>query len=192
MSFEEQTPGFTPQQRLATFIWAVYQDLNSVVALRYELFAGPIYRDFLNALERAWEEVYRQRVDVFGEALHSDLDTLNAVGLSGSQLIAKLEAWHGSRERLLDEFEVGGPEPPTSSPEVPPFGPRWLLRNLRRRRPLHRKRALKWLARVLAHADNILGSLVPVIKLAEPLKELKHAIDPVSSVSPLGRARNHP
>ncbi len=179
MSFEQQTPDFTTRQQLATFIWAVYQDLNSVVALRDELFAGPIYRDFLNALERAWEEVYRQRDDVLREALYSDLDTLDAVGLSDSQLIAKLEAWHGSRERLLDEFEVGGPELPTP-PEDPPFGLRWLLRNLRRRRPLHRKRALKWLARVLAHADNILGSLVPVIKLAEPLKELKHAIEKVA------------
>ena len=57
MSFEEETLGFTDQARLELFVWTVYQDLDSVVALREELFGGPVYRDFLNVLQSAWNEV---------------------------------------------------------------------------------------------------------------------------------------
>jgi hypothetical protein len=144
------------------------------------LFGGPVYRDFLNALPLAWSEVNGQSNVVVGQVVGSSIGALSERGLVGNQLSAKLEAWHGGRERLLDEFDVGGPETDIPRPAIPPPGRGRLARFLRRRRPLHSKRALKWLARVLAHADNILDSLTSVVPVAEPLKELKHAIERVA------------
>jgi hypothetical protein len=45
---------------------------------------------------------------------------------------------------------------------------------------LRRKRALKWLARTLALADSVLGTLTDVVRLAKPLEEFKQAVERVA------------
>jgi hypothetical protein len=185
MSFAQQVPEADDRQRLGVFVWMLYEDLDSVVAVRRELFDGGGYLDFIEVLPRAWEEVGAARQRVLDEVVAADQEALEVAGLTDSSLLAKLEAWNSARDRMLDEFDVGGPEdlPPPgvpSPPQPPPRGLRRLTRWVRRRRPLRRKRALQWLARTLAHADNLLDSLTAVIGAAEPLKELKKAIERVA------------
>ena len=50
MSFAEQTSGLDDRQRLGIFMWTVYEDLDSVVAVRRELFDGGGYLDFIDIL----------------------------------------------------------------------------------------------------------------------------------------------
>jgi hypothetical protein len=182
MSFEDairqqQPSPVNDQTRLTLFVGTVYQDLATVVGLREELLGGPIYRDFVDALPGAWNDVNTDSTTAIEAIANSDINQLNLYGLTGDPLQAKLEAWHGARERLVDEFDVGGPIMAPASPLPPVKG---LDRLFQRRRPLHRKRALKWLAKTLAHADNILGSLtaaIPMPPVFETLKEIKHAIE---------------
>jgi hypothetical protein len=183
MSFNEQTSGLDDRQRLGIFMWTVYEDLDSVVAVRRELFDGGGYLDFIEILPGAWQEVSAPRQQVLNSILAADVDRLRDAGLTGLPLLAKLEAWSGVRDRMLDEFDVGGPEvpPPPGVPPPPPPGLlRRLARGLRPRLPLRRKRGLKRLAGTLAHADNILDSLTAVVPVAGPVKEFKKAIERVA------------
>jgi hypothetical protein len=182
MSFYSDTQRFNlnDQERLALFVWTVYQDISAIVFLKEELLGGPTYRDFLDVLPEAWSDVGKNSTQDIPLIMGGDTNRFGSYGFVGNPLRANLEAWHGARERMLDEFDVGGPimVPPFPPPEIPPPGRGGLNRFLQRRRPLHRKRALKWLAATLAHADNLLGSLTGVIPgIAEPLKEIKHAIE---------------
>ena len=82
MSFAEQTSGLDDRQRLGIFMWTVYEDLDSVVAVRRELFDGGGYLDFIDILPGAWQEVSGPRQEVLNNVLAADLDLLRDAGLT--------------------------------------------------------------------------------------------------------------
>ncbi|RYU14815.1 hypothetical protein [Nocardioides iriomotensis] len=177
--FDDDSPD---REVLASFVYRVCDDLNTVTWMRGPLFA-PDRSDrdqVIPAMGEAWEEV-RTLVPDLIEAVRSPRPgdgRLPDAGLVGGQLRFSVAAWRESRTGLLLAFEEGydvgaltaspmpNPLPGVAhavvlDPALPPRRPRWM------------KWALKRLSQTLGHADTLLESLASVINLAEPVKEYR-------------------
>lgn len=179
----------TDLQRLTAFVWTVYDDLDALVSLREVLFLTPDRLDaagveFVRQLEPAWAEVKATRDSVISHLLSPSADEaplFDQHGLTGSQLNAKLLIWRRERTLANGEFSDSDDVEPrsTSDPLSQPTGVETPEPSFSRKRPRRLKRALKWVHRMLTHADTVLGSLVRAFAFAqiEPLKEIKETIE---------------
>ena len=101
---------------LAGLIWTLYDDLDAVSALRFELFVpGPNddvaasveLGEFLNLWGPAWTEIAATRDAVVGQIRSADPEQLRSVGLAGAQLAMKVAGWRYGRARMLSAFDDG-------------------------------------------------------------------------------------
>lgn len=183
---------FPSRRALASFVETIYDDLEEIVDRREVLFLVLPQRTDQESVQMvrqcadAWVEVAAARGRVTAAVLPSngvgpppEGQQLLEAGLMGHQLHFKLAMYYNARSGLIEALagtdvhprDDGGQEPaaatPPSSERLP--WPRKLSRL--------GKSILKWLARVLAFADTILGSLASVIQISEGLKEFKEAIE---------------
>jgi hypothetical protein len=180
MSVYGVSPGQTPQQALASFVWTLYDDLDYVVAIRDNVFIGPAMTDVLDALRDAWAPVLSRRSELTNAVLAAPMTGLEAAGLTEPMLGFKLMVWRRARNQLAQQLDAdpgAGPAPPAGPPAPPP--PTGVTPDppLRRKIPRWVKRFLKRLAQALSYADTLLGSLASVVNLAEILKEIKEFVE---------------
>jgi hypothetical protein len=172
--------------RLAGFVWTLYDDVDTLVVLRGDLFAStpPAVQelvDFLSNLGDAWPGVAATRDAVIDAVLSLSLIQLTDAGLAGVELTAKLDLWRAARAQLLDTLEDGEPVGDAVVPQSPPTGVLPERRSLPRRRPRLVKRTCRFISRTLGHADTILGSLSKLVNQSERLKEIKETLEKTSS-----------
>jgi hypothetical protein len=123
MSVYGVSPGQTPQQALASFVWTLYDDIDYVVAIRENVFIGPDMTEVLDALRDAWAPVLSRRTELTNAVLAAPLTGLEAAGLTEPMLGFKLMVWRRARNQLARELDAdpgAGPAPPTGPPSPPP------------------------------------------------------------------------
>jgi hypothetical protein len=178
----------TDRQRLAAFVLTVTSDLDFALDMRGRLFALAVGDDareeLLASMYDAWQDARLSVGSLIERILSGEHEIeLTSAGLTGPQLTFKLVAWAQARDTLT-EAVTDSPEPEVEPPahlppDVPPSAPAPAT-PLPKKPPKWLRWVLKKLNQTLYHADTILESLASVIKIAEPLKEIKKTIEKVA------------
>jgi energy-converting hydrogenase A subunit M len=188
-------PPDAPGTQLAAFVWVVYDDLDAIVDMADQLFPE-VSQSVRTTLREAWADVYAERSIIVERVRLLTAGELAPVGLVGRPLDLKLElCWLSRADAVaqLDAAVADADQPPDELPEEPPgvlsrtaawFGRGYRSVAGRVRRAGDRlarnrllKPVLKKLSKALSDVDSILGSLTKVLKVAEPLKEIKEAVE---------------
>lgn len=169
----------TPRQQLASFVWTLFDDLDYIVSIRSQLFGASDLVPVVESLGAAWADLIARREEITTAVLNADISVLELVGLTGTPLTFKLTTWRWARGRLVLVLDADPSSPLAEPPAGPPPPPADVTPEPRLRRKIPRlmKAFLKRLAQALSYADELLGSLTAVVKLSEPLKELKGFIE---------------
>jgi hypothetical protein len=184
----DRAPANQDAQRLATFVWTLFDDLDAVISVRELLFLVEPQRDpltlvIVRQLGEAWIEVEATRLPVINAVLSASIEALSEHGLTDAQLGLKLRMWKRARDEAVEEFsnskypQLELPERPTPTQESPPPGVIQEEPRFPRKAPRFLKRALKLLSRGLSYADSILESLTRVVVVGEALREMKQATE---------------
>ena len=181
-----QSPGGEDALTLSAFVWTVYEDLDVLVDMRNALLAPPEggaelestgLRAYADLLGETWPEVSETRWEVLTAVDRLPVEVLHRYGLTGLELMVKLELWRRARAVLTEEILTEGediyyPSAPTAPSPHPPLPAA--------RRFTRTKRVLRWVSRMLGRADILLGSLAALVKESERLKEIKETLEKVS------------
>jgi hypothetical protein len=176
------------QGRLAGMVWTLYNDVDAITALRFEVFTSPDRAEareelvnLLGELDEAWREIAATRDEVVSEIGRLTDEQLAVVGLSGTQLTMKLSAWRRVRGLMLAEFDDGQPiDGVTGGVLAEEQPPNWVQveeQDLALKRPNVLKRACRAVSAALGMGDTVLGSLLRITGLAEKFKEGKEVVE---------------
>ena len=177
------------QGRLAGMVWTLYNDVDAITALRFEVFTSPEPAEappeelvtLLRDLGAAWPDIATTRDAVITEIGTLTNEQLAEVGLSGTQLTMKLSAWRQARALMLAEFDDGQPiDGATGGVLAGQESPAWVQveeRALTTQRPNRFKRACRAVSAALGMGDTVLGSLLRITGLSEKFKEGKEVVE---------------
>lgn len=178
---------------LAGLIWTLYDDLDAVSALRFELFApGPNddaaasaeLEEFLNLWGPAWTEIAATRDAVVDQIRSADPEQLRTAGLAGPQLAMKVAGWRYGRARMLSALDDGEDASDVALPlelagATPPAGVVSEPTKMELKKPGLLRRACRVIADSFGLGDTVLSSLAGIVSLSEPLREGKEFMEHV-------------
>jgi hypothetical protein len=194
-SFEPNEYTITPEVVLASFVWTVYEDIDTFVELREPLFSPTRgdddereqMREILDVLEVAWTDVFDGRQETIRAVLAQSSSSLTPLGLAGNGLRVKILAWERSRDRfervLIGRNESDQRETDRPFTEFQTLRPAQRLSfrpRMFRRLSARARQRLRRLSSLLAYADIPLGSLLAVVPLVDPLVEVKQLIEQIA------------
>ncbi|MFF1879618.1 hypothetical protein [Leifsonia sp. NPDC058230] len=181
-----------PAAEVGSFAWTLYDDVGTLVQMRFELFPGDLegadfpprqgFDEFLEFLGPAWDAVLSTREEFVLQILELDPLRLGSYGLTGPELALKLASWQASRDLLTELLRRFGEGEEPQEEERPPSS---------RIRPAER---IPWMQRIanrfpalrpilitgkvgLERADVALESLVKLAPLGDRLVELKKMVE---------------